>query len=94
MINAIFLICYFGTIFLLILYYQRISQILKLIDKPSKKKIHKKPTPLIGGVIIFFLLIEIFALQYSNYWKNLDIIILITICFLCFINIYAIPSLL
>jgi UDP-GlcNAc:undecaprenyl-phosphate GlcNAc-1-phosphate transferase len=85
MINTIFFICYFGTIFALILYYRRISQILKLIDKPSKKKIHKKPTPLIGGVIIFFLLIEIFAFQYSNYWKNLDIIILITICFLCFI---------
>lgn len=86
MINIIFFICYFGTIFFLISYCQRISQIFKLIDKPSKKKIHKKPTPLIGGLIIFFLLTEIFAFQYYNYLKDLDIIILITICFFCFVT--------
>jgi UDP-GlcNAc:undecaprenyl-phosphate GlcNAc-1-phosphate transferase len=86
MINIIFFVVYFLTIFFSISYCQRISQILKIIDKPSKKKIHKKPTPLIGGLIIFVLLIEIFAFQYYNYLKNLDIIILLTICFFCFIT--------
>jgi UDP-GlcNAc:undecaprenyl-phosphate GlcNAc-1-phosphate transferase len=85
MTNIIFFTCYFATIFFLVTYCKKISEILKLTDKPSKQKIHKKPTPLMGGIIVFFLLIEIFYFQYYSYLKNFDILILITICFFCFL---------
>ena len=84
MINIFFFICYFVTIFFSISYCQRISKIFKLIDKPSKKKIHKKPTPLVGGIIVYVLFIEVLAYQYSIYLKNLDTQIILAICSLCF----------
>ena len=56
MTNIVFFTCYFATIFFLVTYCKKISEILKLTDKPSKQKIHKKPTPLMGGIIVFFLL--------------------------------------
>ena len=84
MLEVFFLIIYSATAFIFLTYYKIISEKLKIIDKPSTKKIHKKPTPLIGGVIILFLLIELFIFQYSNYLKNLDIKILIIISLICF----------
>jgi len=84
MLDIIFFIFYFLTIFLFLIYYKRISQRLKLIDKPSVKKIHKKPTPLMGGIIIYVLFIEVLAYQYSIYLKNLDTQIILAICSLCF----------
>jgi len=84
MIEVFFLIIYSATAFIFLTYYKIISKKLKIIDEPGIKKIHKKPTPLIGGVIIFFLLIELFIYQYSNYLKNLDIKILIIISLICF----------
>jgi UDP-GlcNAc:undecaprenyl-phosphate GlcNAc-1-phosphate transferase len=84
MIDIIFFIFYFSTIFFFLTYYKIISQRLKLIDKPGVKKIHKKPTPLMGGIIIFVLFIELLAYQYSIYLKNLDTQILIAISGLCF----------
>ena len=83
--NIIFFICYFATTFFLVIYCKRISEILKLTDKPNKQKIHKKPTPLMGGTIVFFLLIEIFYFQHYSYLENFDVLILITICFFCFL---------
>lgn len=83
--NIIFFICYFATTFFLVTYCKRISEILKLTDKPNKQKIHKKPTPLMGGTIVFFLLIEIFYFQHYSYLENFDVLILITICFFCFL---------
>lgn len=84
MIDIIFFIFYFSTIFLFLTYYKIISQRLKLIDQPGVQKIHKKPTPLVGGIIIFVLFIELLAYQYSIYLKNLDTQILIAISSLCF----------
>jgi len=84
MIEVFFLIIYSATAFIFLTYYKIISKKLKIIDEPGIKKIHKKPTPLIGGVIIFFLLIELFIYQYSNYLKNFDIKILIIISLICF----------
>jgi UDP-GlcNAc:undecaprenyl-phosphate GlcNAc-1-phosphate transferase len=84
MLDIIFFIFYFSTIILFLTYYKIISQRLKLIDKPGVKKIHKKPTPLMGGIIIFVLFIELLTYQYSIYLKNLDTQILIAISGLCF----------
>lgn len=84
MIEVFFFIIYSATIFIFLTYYKIISKKLKIIDEPGIKKIHKKPTPLIGGVIIFVLLIELFIYQYSNYLKILDIKILIIISLICF----------
>ena len=40
-----------------------IAKFFKIIDHPSKKKIHSKPTPLIGGVIFFFNIILLIFLD-------------------------------
>ena len=37
---------------------EKLSKFLKLVDHPdNKRKIHTKPTPLIGGMIIIFIII-------------------------------------
>ena len=63
-----------------------ISKKFKIIDYPAeKRKIHKLPTPLIGGLIIIINLLLINAYLFSkNEITNLDITILI-FCFFSFI---------
>ena len=46
-------------------YRKEISKRTKLIDKPDKiRKLHKKPTPLLGGLMLFstFLLINLYLI--------------------------------
>jgi UDP-GlcNAc:undecaprenyl-phosphate GlcNAc-1-phosphate transferase len=47
-----------------------ISTYFKLIDKPNKrknKKLHKKPTPITGGVFLFFIIIIISILNLNSF---------------------------
>ena len=34
-------------------FYERLSKFINIFDLPSKRKIHSKPTPIIGGIIIY-----------------------------------------
>ena len=37
----------------LFVFYERLSKFINIFDLPSKRKIHSKPTPIIGGIIIY-----------------------------------------
>ncbi len=65
-------IAYYGAISLLVsvsLYYpvKQLAKKFNLMDLPDARKIHKKPTPRIGGVMIFvsFLLVYLIARKHS-----------------------------
>ena len=79
-INTLALIIFSLIItFLIIRYRNIISKKLKIIDFPNeKRKIHKKPTPLIGGLIIFlnFILIHLYLISIKSL-TLLDINILV-----------------
>ena len=66
-------IIFFITIFLSSKYRSAISQSIKLIDYPDKRKDHRLPTPLIGGLISVILITE--YLITNNYTKS-DILII------------------
>ena len=54
------------TIYLMIFFRHRLSKFLNIIDYPNNQnvqKIHEKPTPLIGGVIIFVMIIYLILFQ-------------------------------
>ena len=43
-----------------IIYLKKLSLVLNIYDNPNKRKIHKKKTPLLGGLIIIINLIVFF----------------------------------
>jgi len=55
-----------------------------LIDFPDKRKLHKKPTPTIGGLIFFIIFTEHSIIHFTMNQKNLDFS-LYFICFAMFI---------
>jgi UDP-GlcNAc:undecaprenyl-phosphate GlcNAc-1-phosphate transferase len=38
---------------LIFFFYKRLSKFINIFDYPSKRKIHSKPTPIMGGIIIY-----------------------------------------
>ena len=71
----------FSIFFTLIIIQFRkiISEKFKIIDHPiEKRKVHAKPTPLIGGIVIIInlFLINLYLIL-SNQISNIDILILI-----------------
>jgi UDP-GlcNAc:undecaprenyl-phosphate GlcNAc-1-phosphate transferase len=63
MLNLILILIFLITVFLFNKYNDKLSIKLKLIDIPNKRKIHKKPIPLTGGILFFILLIEVIILH-------------------------------
>ncbi|HOW16700.1 MAG TPA: MraY family glycosyltransferase, partial [bacterium] len=70
--NFVTEIAYYGAISLLVsvsLFYpvKQLAKKFNLMDLPDPRKIHKKPTPRIGGVMIFvsFLLVYLIARKHS-----------------------------
>lgn len=74
--------------FILIFYYKQISDFIGIYDYPrGERKIHKKPIPLYGGIIIFFNLLIFFLYNFysdtSFNFINLNIFFLfLTVIFL------------
>ena len=74
MYYSISLLVFFSSLFFLI----KISPLLGLIDKPSDRKIHIKPTPAVGGIAIFFTIFiisffldlndQLFSIVYSTFF--------------------------
>ena len=52
------------SIFLIIKFKIFFTKRFKLIDVPNDRKLHKYPTPILGGIVSFFLLIEFFIIYY------------------------------
>ena len=61
------------TIYLINNYKIKIAKKTKLLDRPDKiRKLHKKPTPLLGGIMVFstFLLINFYLIFFQNLNKT------------------------
>jgi UDP-GlcNAc:undecaprenyl-phosphate GlcNAc-1-phosphate transferase len=81
----IFFIALFIVNIFFIIYFNKVSKFINLFDKPdSKRKLHKKAVPSIGGFIIFInLFIYFFFIEYKYfnfntqipYFDNLDFLI-------------------
>ncbi len=87
MIKEIVLLTILLFIYTIIFNYKgKLSKIFNLIDKPDiKRKIHLKPTPLIGGFII--LIIIIFNFNYfKNYLPKEELLVLFSLVFLYFLT--------
>ena len=63
------------------IFYERISKFINIYDYPSKRKIHTKPTPIMGGIILytniffFFIYITFFdnSLRYILMIENIKV---------------------
>jgi UDP-GlcNAc:undecaprenyl-phosphate GlcNAc-1-phosphate transferase len=67
-------------------YRKVISKKIKLIDKPDKiRKLHKKPTPLLGGIMVFssFFLINLYLIFFKD--LNSSSLIILASCFCCLV---------
>jgi UDP-GlcNAc:undecaprenyl-phosphate GlcNAc-1-phosphate transferase len=74
----IFLIVNLSLIFCIINFSSIISQKLRIIDYPKKEKIHKKKTPLLGGIfLITGVLSNLFYLKIVNQNYNLLIFLFV-----------------
>ncbi len=49
-------------------FYRRISKFINIYDYPSKRKIHSKPTPIMGGIIIYTNILFFFI--YITFFDN------------------------
>jgi UDP-GlcNAc:undecaprenyl-phosphate GlcNAc-1-phosphate transferase len=86
MIELILIIFSLLIIYFVNKYRKEISKRTKLIDKPDKiRKLHKKQTPLLGGVMVFstFLLINLYLIFLKDL-KSSSLIIFVS-CFGCLI---------
>tara|TARA_B100000787_G_scaffold169127_1_gene159450 strand:- start:1704 stop:2645 length:942 start_codon:yes stop_codon:yes gene_type:complete len=65
-----------------------ITKKLKLLDIPDNRKLHKKPTPVIGGLIAFILLLNFYLITYyyERHFLNFEYFIISSLLF--FIGIY------
>ena len=73
-------------IYLINKYKKKISKKTKLIDRPDRiRKLHKKPTPLLGGIMAFssFLLINLYIIFLND--LNKTSFIIFACCFSCLI---------
>ena len=80
-------IIFFITIYLSLKYRSGISKSMKLIDYPDKRKDHKLPTPLIGGVIGVILITEYFLYNFFFNLENVEIIIYFLALTICIIGL-------
>ena len=53
-----------------IIYLKKLSLVLNIYDNHNKRKIHKKKTPLLGGLIIIINLIVFFFLEIFNFFEQ------------------------
>ncbi len=86
MIKEIVLLVVLSVIYTIIFNYKdKLSKILNLIDIPdNKRKIHSKPTPLLGGLIIFFIIVINFN-NFKIYLTNKELLVLFLLFLVYFI---------
>jgi UDP-GlcNAc:undecaprenyl-phosphate GlcNAc-1-phosphate transferase len=73
------------TIFLVLKFKIFFTKKFKLIDIPNDRKLHKYPTPILGGIISFFFLIEFFIIHYlinGQFYNLMYLYLPITIFFI------------
>lgn len=70
------LILIFFQSFLIFIYRHKISKFFKIIDFPNERKTHLKPTPSIGGLILFPTFLEVFIYIYIENLISLKILLI------------------
>lgn len=75
------------TIFFCIKKSNIIINLIPIIDYPNERKFHKKPTPLIGGIIALILFFEIFLFENDSNIRNIDFQILMISSIVFFIGL-------
>ena len=86
MIQFILILFSLSIIYLINKYRNQISKKTKLIDRPDRiRKLHKKPIPLLGGIMIFssFILINLYLKLFHELTKTT--LIIFTCCIFCLI---------
>ena len=65
-----------------------ITKHLSLLDIPSERKVHRKPTPILGGLICFVLLLNFYLITYfyEGHFLNFEYLVISSVLF--FIGIY------
>ena len=65
-----------------------ITKHLSLLDIPSERKIHRKPTPILGGLICFVLLLNFYLITYfyEGHFLNFEYLVISSVLF--FIGVY------
>lgn len=79
----------FATSILIILKNKNlITKHLSLLDIPSERKTHRKPTPILGGLICFVLLLNFYLITYfyEGHFLNFEYLVISSVLF--FIGIY------
>jgi len=74
------------TIYFINKYRKEIGKKTKLIDKPDKiRKLHTRPTPLLGGIMVFssFFFINLYLIFFQDY--NSSFLIIFSICAGCLV---------
>ena len=74
------------TIYFINKYRKEIGKKTKLIDKPDKiRKLHTRPTPLLGGIMVFssFFLINLYLRFFQDF--NYSFLIIFLICTGCLV---------
>jgi UDP-GlcNAc:undecaprenyl-phosphate GlcNAc-1-phosphate transferase len=74
------------TIYFINKYRKEIGKKTKLIDKPDKiRKLHTRPTPLLGGIMVFssFFLINLYLIFFQDF--NSSFLIIFSICTGCLV---------
>lgn len=85
MINNFYLLPFIALNLLFLFFFEKIKIFHLIKDIPNnKKKIHKKPVPLAGGLIIFFNLCLLFLYKFMGIFSEINLIFYIG-CFLIFI---------
>ena len=51
---------------IVIFYFDKIKTIIKIVDHPNERKLHKNPVPLLGGPILFLNLSIFFFIGKSK----------------------------
>ena len=76
----------FFSVYLINKYRVEISNKINLVDKPDQiRKLHKKPTPLLGGTMIFsvFFFLNFISFLFEDF--ALTNIIIFLACFFCYL---------
>ena len=77
-----------ASIFIILKNKNLITKHLSLLDIPSERKVHRKPTPILGGLICFVLLLNFYLITYfyEGHFLNFEYLVISSVLF--FIGIY------
>lgn len=86
--NFFFLIIFIITNSILIFFYDKFKNLIKILDYPNKRKLHKNPVPLLGGPLLFInlsIFIFLVNLNFIDFNFPINVNLFYLFCTLIFI---------